>query len=89
MVSYTRARAEALDADASVGFGSRATRVVILSAGLILGGIFGYDDPVSALSISVWVLAAISTITTIQRIAHVRKALLEPASAGGTPSGDL
>ena len=89
MVSYTRARAEALDADASVGFGSRATRVVILSAGLILGGILGYDDPVSALSISVWVLAAISTITTVQRIAHVRKALLQPASAGGTPSDDL
>jgi CDP-diacylglycerol--glycerol-3-phosphate 3-phosphatidyltransferase len=79
MVSYTRARAEALDADAAVGFGSRATRVVILSAGLILAGILGYEDPVNALSISVWILAFISTITTVQRIAHVRRALLEPA----------
>ena len=79
MVSYTRARAEALNADAAVGFGSRATRVVILSAGLILAGILGYEDPVNALSISVWVLAVISTITTIQRIVHVRNALLEPA----------
>ena len=51
---------------------------MILSAGLILAGILGYDDPVNALSISVWVLAAISTITTVQRILHVRKALLEP-----------
>jgi CDP-diacylglycerol---glycerol-3-phosphate 3-phosphatidyltransferase len=76
MVSYTRARAEALSADAAVGFGSRATRVVILSAGLILAGIFGHDDPVNALSISVWVLAAISTMTTVQRIVHVRKQLL-------------
>lgn len=86
MVSYTRARAEALNADAKVGFGSRATRVVILSAGLILAGILGWDDPVNALSISVWVLAVISTITTIQRIAHVRRALLEPADL---QSGDL
>ncbi len=86
MVSYTRARAEALNADAAVGFGSRATRVVILSAGLILAGIFGHDDPVNALSISVWVLAAISTMTTVQRIAHVRKQLLtaEPATAGSS-----
>ena len=86
MVSYTRARAEALNADAKVGFGSRATRVVILSAGLILAGILGWDDPVNALSISVWVLAVISTITTIQRIAHVRRALLEPS---GPPAADL
>ena len=57
MVSYTRARAEALTATCKVGIGSRATRVVILSAGLILAGILGYDDPVNALSISVWVLA--------------------------------
>lgn len=86
MVSYTRARAEALNADAKVGFGSRATRVVILSAGLILAGILGWDESVNALSISVWVLAVISTITTIQRIAHVRRALLEPADL---QSGDL
>ena len=85
MVSYTRARAEALNADAAVGFGSRATRVVILSAGLILAGILGYDDPVNALSISVWVLAFISTITAIQRILHVRRALIAPAA----PTDDL
>ena len=89
MVSYTRARAEALNADAAVGFGSRATRVVILSAGLILAGILGYDDPVNALSISVWVLAFISTITAIQRILHVRTALLAPAAETDAPPDDL
>ena len=89
MVSYTRARAEALNADAAVGFGSRATRVVILSAGLILAGIFGYDDPVNALSISVWVLAFISTITAIQRILHVRTALLAPQPGTDAPADDL
>ncbi|CAB4873206.1 unannotated protein [freshwater metagenome] len=78
MVSYTRARAEALGADAKVGFGSRPTRVVILSTGIILAGLIGHDDPVNALSISVWILGAIGTVTTIQRIAHVRRVLNEP-----------
>ena len=35
MVSYTRARAEALGVDCKVGIASRAVRVVILSAGLL------------------------------------------------------
>lgn len=78
MVSYTRARAEALHADAKVGFGSRPTRVTILAAGLILSGIFGYDETVSVLSVSVWILAAISLITTVQRIFAVRTALTSP-----------
>ena len=38
MVSYTRARAEALGVECKVGIASRAVRVVILSAGLMLGG---------------------------------------------------
>lgn len=75
MVSYTRARAEALHADAKVGFGSRPTRVMILAAGLILSGIFGYEEPLSVLSVSVWILAAISLVTTVQRILAVRTAL--------------
>ena len=36
MVSYTRARAEALGVECKVGIADRAVRVVILSAGLIL-----------------------------------------------------
>ncbi|MCD6727802.1 MAG: CDP-alcohol phosphatidyltransferase family protein [Solirubrobacteraceae bacterium] len=84
MVSYTRARAEALAASAAVGFGSRPTRVVILSAGLILAGILGYDDPVNALSISVWLLAAISTLTTVQRILHVRAELRRASTEAST-----
>ena len=36
LVSYTRARAEALGLRGDVGLGSRAERVVVLSAGLIL-----------------------------------------------------
>ena len=36
MVSYTRARAEALGVECKVGLATRAVRVVILSAGLLL-----------------------------------------------------
>ena len=36
MVSYTRARAEALGVECKVGIADRAVRVVILSAGLVL-----------------------------------------------------
>ena len=67
--------------DKRVGFGSRPTRVVILSAGLILAGLLGHDDSVNPLSISVWILGAIGTVTTIQRILHVRRVLEEPPSA--------
>lgn len=74
MVSYTRARAEALGVECKVGFGNRAGRVIILSAGLLLAGI----DSFNALEISVWVLAILSTVTVLQRILHVRKALLAP-----------
>ena len=38
MVSYTRARAEALGVECKVGIADRAVRVVVLSAGLVFGG---------------------------------------------------
>ena len=43
MVSYTRARAEALGVECKVGIADRAVRVVILSAGLVLAK--GAGDP--------------------------------------------
>ena len=71
MVSYTRARAEALGVECKVGIADRAVRVVILSAGLLLTGL-GLD----VLDITVYVLAALSVITVGQRIWHVRSALV-------------
>ena len=38
LVSYTRARAEALGVRGDVGIGSRAERVVVITAGLVLAG---------------------------------------------------
>ena len=78
MVSYTRARAEALGVECKVGIADRAVRVVILSAGLILANGAGLVD-VELLEPAVYVLAALSVITVVQRIWHVRGQLTRPA----------
>jgi CDP-diacylglycerol---glycerol-3-phosphate 3-phosphatidyltransferase len=76
MVSYTRARAEALGVECKVGLGNRAVRVIILSAGILLADL-------GALAPAVYVLAVLGIVTTLQRILHVRRALVTaPASVG-------
>jgi CDP-diacylglycerol--glycerol-3-phosphate 3-phosphatidyltransferase len=74
MVSYTRARAEALGVECKVGIANRAVRVVILSAGLVFARGASLGD-FHLLEPAVYVLAALSAITVVQRILHVRKAL--------------
>ncbi len=73
MVSYTRARAEALGVDGKAGIANRAIRVVILSVGLVLADL-------GALEPAVYVLAALSSVTVLQRIFHVRRQLVRPAT---------
>jgi CDP-diacylglycerol---glycerol-3-phosphate 3-phosphatidyltransferase len=68
LVSYTRARAEALGVECKVGIANRAVRVVILSIGILLAD-------VGALEYAVYVLAALATVTVLQRIFHVRREL--------------
>jgi CDP-diacylglycerol--glycerol-3-phosphate 3-phosphatidyltransferase len=75
MVSYTRARAEALGVECKVGIADRAVRVVILSAGLVFTEF--WDD---AITIAVYVLAATAVITVLQRIFPVRKELTRPVT---------
>jgi CDP-diacylglycerol--glycerol-3-phosphate 3-phosphatidyltransferase len=74
MVSYTRARAEALGVECKVGIATRPVRVVILSIGLIFaqGASLGNFQ---LLAPAVYVLAGLSLITVAQRIAHVRREL--------------
>jgi CDP-diacylglycerol--glycerol-3-phosphate 3-phosphatidyltransferase len=79
MVSYTRARAEALGVECKVGLATRPVRVVILSAGLVLAKGASIVD-VDLLEPAVYVLAALSVFTVFQRIFHVRAALNAPAS---------
>ena len=75
MVSYTRARAEALGVACKVGLATRPVRVVILSAGLVFakGASLGHFELLAA---AVYVLAGLSIFTTLQRIWHVRKRLI-------------
>jgi CDP-diacylglycerol--glycerol-3-phosphate 3-phosphatidyltransferase len=74
MVSYTRARAEALGVACKVGLATRPVRVVILSIGLVLarGASLGHFE---LLAPAVYVLAVLSAVTVVQRIAYVRKQL--------------
>jgi CDP-diacylglycerol--glycerol-3-phosphate 3-phosphatidyltransferase len=79
MVSYTRARAEALGVECKVGIATRAVRVTILSIGLVFarGASLGHF---SLLAPAVYVLAALSAFTVLQRILHVRSELGAPSA---------
>jgi CDP-diacylglycerol--glycerol-3-phosphate 3-phosphatidyltransferase len=72
LVSYTRARAEALGLKGDVGIGSRAERVVVITAGLVLApiSIWLLVGAISLLTATAW-------ITVVQRILFVRKQLAE------------
>ena len=74
MVSYTRARAEALGVECKVGLATRAVRVVIISIGLVFANGLGLAD-FSLLEPAVYALAALTTFTVLQRVLHVRKVL--------------
>jgi CDP-diacylglycerol--glycerol-3-phosphate 3-phosphatidyltransferase len=68
LVSYTRARAEALGLKGDVGIGSRAERVVVITAGLVLA-------PWGLLPWAIYLLAATAWFTVGQRILSVRAQL--------------
>ena len=68
LVSYTRARAEALGLRGDVGIGSRAERVVVITAGLVLA-------PWGALQWAIYFLAATAWFTVGQRVWSVRAQL--------------
>ena len=74
MVSYTRARAEALGVECKVGIATRPVRVVILSIGLIFARGASLGD-FELLQPAVYVLAALSLLTVAQRVWHVRREL--------------
>jgi CDP-diacylglycerol--glycerol-3-phosphate 3-phosphatidyltransferase len=74
MVSYTRARAEALGVECKVGLATRPVRVVILSIGLLFAKGAGLGD-FELLAPAVYVVAALTIFTTFQRVWHVRNEL--------------
>jgi len=92
MVSYTRARAEALGVECKVGLATRPVRVVILSIGLIFAKGAGIGD-FELLAPAVYAIAALTIFTTFQRVWHVRNELSGEASGvkddGGGAAGDV
>ncbi len=70
LVTYTRAQAEALGLKGEVGIGSRAERVVVITAGLVLAPLCEY-----VLLATVAVLVASTWITVLQRVLAVRTQL--------------
>jgi CDP-diacylglycerol--glycerol-3-phosphate 3-phosphatidyltransferase len=91
MVSYTRARAEALGVECKVGLATRPVRVVILSIGLIFAKGAGLGD-FSLLAPAVYAIAALTIFTTFQRVWHVRNELSgerSGAQGGNGGAGEL
>jgi CDP-diacylglycerol--glycerol-3-phosphate 3-phosphatidyltransferase len=74
MVSYTRARAEALGVECKVGIATRAVRVVILSIGLVFAKGAGVLD-VELLAPAIYAMGALTALTVAQRVWHVRRQL--------------
>jgi CDP-diacylglycerol--glycerol-3-phosphate 3-phosphatidyltransferase len=79
MVSYTRARAEALGVECKVGLATRPVRVVLLSIGLVFakGAGLGHFE---LLAPSIYVIAALTIVTVVQRVWHVRNELSSEAA---------
>lgn len=71
ITSYTKARAEAVGAEANVGLVERAERLITILAALFLAGV----GVPWVLDIVVWALAVLGLLTVIQRVIHVRKQL--------------
>ncbi|MCB2202806.1 CDP-alcohol phosphatidyltransferase family protein [bacterium] len=72
MVSYARARAEALRFSAKVGFLTRVERYLILTPGIL----FRRPD------ISLWILAVLTHLTAFQRFWYVRKQAQQAGQIG-------
>ena len=68
LVSYARSKAEGLGLKGDVGIGSRAERVVVITAGLVLA-------PWGLLPWAIYVLAATAWFTVLQRVLSVRAQL--------------
>jgi CDP-diacylglycerol--glycerol-3-phosphate 3-phosphatidyltransferase len=73
LVSYARARAEALGVDCKVGLMSRPERLVVLGVGFLLSGWH-----IGSASVLVWVLyllVVLTSMTVVHRIVHVMRKL--------------
>lgn len=79
LVSYVRARGEALGVQAAGGIAERADRLLVT---LVVTGIVGLGAPVVVLTLALGVLSLLCIVTVVQRMAAVRTQL------GGRPTVD-
>jgi phosphatidylglycerophosphate synthase len=77
MVSYTKARAEAMLGDFEGGWFERAERIVVLLAGALFG----------LMPLALVIVAVGSVATALQRMGIAYRRLREPTPEGGTPHG--
>ncbi len=90
LISYTRARAEAMGLDCRVGLMPRAERVVLIGAAALF---FGEDWHGVVLKTVIFILAVLTNVTAFQRIVWVWKhargvPLDEPTPAGRVTNED-
>jgi CDP-diacylglycerol---glycerol-3-phosphate 3-phosphatidyltransferase len=79
MVSYTKARGEALGFDCSVGVLTRMERYLVMAPALL------FNVP----WLGLWIIAALANFTALQRAAHVRQqALRRNMVSHEKPPGD-
>jgi CDP-diacylglycerol---glycerol-3-phosphate 3-phosphatidyltransferase len=86
VVTYTRAKAEALGLHGEVGYAPRPERLVILTVGLLLAGAYGIQPAAGAgdttlgaplLGAALALITLLSAVTVVQRILHVRRQLAQ------------
>jgi CDP-diacylglycerol--glycerol-3-phosphate 3-phosphatidyltransferase len=83
LVSYTRARAEALGVECKVGIAARAERILLLGLPALVFGAGPWRPGVLLFWIVV-VLAFVSAVTVVQRVAHVAR-----VARGGPPTSPV
>ncbi len=85
MISYTRARAEALGIDCKVGLMQRGERVVAIGLASLL---FGGSDSGLALRVVIFAVAALTNLTAIHRIIWVYQHTRVPKGDAAFVSSD-
>jgi CDP-diacylglycerol---glycerol-3-phosphate 3-phosphatidyltransferase len=84
VTSYARARAESLGMKAKGGIAERADRLVAV---LVMTGFSGMFDLPILLTITLWTLAAASTVTVVQRMLIVRAQAIQSDSSASNAGG--
>ena len=70
VISYEKARAEGLGMTCDVGIAERPERLIII---LVATGLTGFGVPAVLIAGALWLLAALSAVTLVQRLREVQR----------------